>query len=101
MPDGAATRFPRQAVISREGLLEGRRCRVYNSFKSLSRRQSFHPSDETTVRVDSSTARLSMRRGASDVPFLIFVRFGAHSMNMFSGDIASSRSSGSRLLPAH
>src|SRR5437763_6304813 len=75
--------------------------KLYSSFKSLSRRQSFQPSEETIARVDSSTARLTIRRRASLVPFLIFVRFGAHSMNTFSGVAVSLRITGSRLFPAH
>src|SRR5262245_25658378 len=75
--------------------------RLYNSFKSLSRRQSFHPSEVTIVRVDSSTARLILRRRANLVPFLIFVRFGDHSRNTFRGSAASSAINGNRLLPAH
>src|SRR6266550_5094575 len=75
--------------------------KLYNSFESLSRRQSFQPSGETSVRVDSSTARLIMRRRASLLPFFTFVRFGAHSRNTLGGGAASSRTSDSRLLPAH
>src|SRR5438034_10717061 len=84
--------------------------RLYSSFESLSRRQSFQPSGETTVLVDSSTARLIMRRRASLVPFLIFVRFGAHSIKTFpgcgdAGDTPATTTcsliTDSRLLPAH
>src|SRR5207244_9608141 len=74
---------------------------LYSSFKSLSRRQSFHPSGETIARVDSSTARLTRRRRANLVPFFIFVRFGAHSRNTFRDVTASSLINGSRLLPGH
>ena len=75
--------------------------RLYSSFESLSRRQSFQPSGETIVRVHSSTARFTLRRRASLVPFFIFVRFGAHSMKTFSEAVVSSRINGNRLLPAH
>src|SRR5437764_14890774 len=78
----------------------GSAVKLYNSFKSLSRRQSFHPSGETSVRVDSSTARLTIRRRANRVPFFIFVRFGAHSRNTLPA-AASSLITGSKLLPAH
>src|SRR5439155_25997294 len=74
--------------------------RLYSLFESLSRKQSFHPSGETSVRVDSSTARLTIRRRANRVPFFIFVRFGAHSRNTLPA-AASSLITGSKLLPAH
>src|SRR3954465_6565776 len=75
--------------------------KLYNSFESLSRRQSFQPSGETSVRVDSSTARLIMRRRASLLPFFTLVRFGAHSRKTFFCKELASSINGNRLLPAH
>src|SRR5437870_52542 len=75
--------------------------KLYNSFESLSRTQSFQPSGETSVRVDSSTARLIMRRRASLLPFFTFVRFGAHSRKTLFGKAVASLINGNRLLPAH
>src|SRR5262249_44512521 len=82
-------------------LSDGSSFKLYSSFESLSRRHSFQPSGETTVRVDSSTARLIIRRRASPLPFFTFVRFGAHSRKTFCGAVISSLIDRSRLLPAH
>ena len=49
--------------------------------------------------MDSSTARLIMRRRASLLPFFTFVRFGAHSRKTLFGKAVASLINGNRLLP--